>query len=108
MNEELKAKILNATDGSKTGAILRCALGEIAAPGENQRFVGKASITSDGFVMCDFIDSNGEFRHGAFVGAIQSFDRNILGLADHLKLDQNDRTALIALAKSWISKDWRI
>lgn len=106
MDEALKTKILAATNGTQLGAILRCALGmDVGAL--HQHFVGKANVTSDGFLMCDFVDRGGSYRHGAFVGAISDLNRNIAGLGAHLSLEPAQQAELDALAASWIGKDWR-
>ena len=65
MTPELKTKILSATRGTKLGAILRCAMG-MNELGVAPRFVGKASVTSDSFIMCDLIDSDGNGHHLRF------------------------------------------
>ena len=106
MTPELKTKILSATRGTKLGAILRCAMG-MNELGVAPRFVGKASVTSDSFIMCDLIDSDGNGHHGAFVGSLADFDRNLLGLSEHLDLSRTDREALMVAATGWIGKDWR-
>jgi hypothetical protein len=97
-------KALASTRGTKFGAILRVALGQTTG---FTRFVGKASITSDGFVMCDFVDKDGEGHHGAFVGEVSDLDRNVEGLAKHLTLNSDDHNALTAAVANWIGKDWR-
>lgn len=96
-----KDKALAATRGSQFGAIIRCALGRDAGQTTGPRFVGKANITSDRFIMCNFIDSNGQFRHGAFVGAFDDLTRNYRGLSDHLKLNDKDRAAFRRVLASW-------
>lgn len=105
LSPELTTKILSATRESKLGAILRCALGveREATP----RFVGKANVTSDGFVMCDFVDHNGDGHHGAFIGALSDLDLNLIGLSKHLGMTPTEYNQLTALTTSWIGKDWR-
>jgi hypothetical protein len=95
---------LAATAGTQFGAILHASLGvDKAAP----LFRGKASVTSDGFVMCDFVDSHGAYRHSAFVGAVSDLDSNVDGLSRHLNLGESDRASLRAAVKSWIGTDYR-
>jgi hypothetical protein len=103
-----KDKALAATNGSQFGAIIRCALGLDAGLTTGPRFVGNASVTSDGFVMCNFIDKNGQFRHSAFVGSKDDLTRNFRGLSDHLKLNDKDRAAFRKVLASWISQDWSV
>ena len=100
-----KDKALAATRGSQFGAILRCAFDveREAKP----RFCGKATITSDGFVMCDFVDLNGGAHWGAFVGDFTGLDRNVEGLAKHLALNSDDHNALTAAVTNWIATDYR-
>jgi len=83
-----KEKSLLATRGTKFGAVIACALNhETPAP----YFSGKASVTSDGFVMCSYTHNNGEHRMSAFVGSFDDIQRNAIGLADHLKLTDEER-----------------
>lgn len=58
-------------------------------------------VTSDGFVMCDFIDRTGEGHMGAFVGGSRDVVRNANGLARHLDLSAEDRKALFAALHGW-------
>jgi hypothetical protein len=101
MNWQDKAEA--ATRGTQLGAIIAAALGrEIEAP----CFHGKASVTSDGFVMCDFTDKSGNGHMGAFVGSMSDLIRNAGGLADHLKLDAAERAEFYEAIKNWISLDY--
>lgn len=105
LSPEMNAKVLAATDGTKFGAIIRCALGveRDAAP----RFEGKAHVTSDGYVMCSFVTSDGHYKHGAFVGALTDLDLNLVGLSKHLGMTPSEYNALTAIVTGWIGKDWR-
>ena len=99
---------LAAADGTQTGAILRCALGRNtdAVP----RFEGKASVTSDGFVMCNFIDRNGEGHMGAFVGSYDDLLRNLGKLAAHVEKHgrvEVDHKAMLDAIDAWIGCDYR-
>lgn len=99
-------KALHATQGTQFGAIIRCALGVegLLVP----RYSGKASVTSDGFVMCDFIDKNGEGHFGAFVGAFGDLTGNVSGLSDHLALSVVERAEFRAVIVAWVGTDWRV
>ena len=79
-------KALAATKGTKFGSILRCIMrvDRDALP----RFDGKCSITCDGFCICDFVDSDGQFQIGAFVGSWRDVINNAEGLARHLSLSR--------------------
>ena len=103
-----QAKALSATRGTKLGAILACVLNEVhdTAP-TAPRFIGKASVTSDGFVMCAFIDRAGRCHHGALVGAVCELDANVAGLAEHLALKPAERVALRDSVTRWIEVDYR-
>jgi hypothetical protein len=101
-----KDKAVLATRGSQFGAIINCAFGIGAGETTGPRFVGKANVTSDGFVMCDFIDRNGQYRFGAFVGAKSDLDGNVRGLTKHLKLTDKQETEFKAKIASWIGSDW--
>lgn len=106
IEQALKDKILAATKDTRLGAVLQCAM-DPAGPRPYPCFIGKATITSDGYVMCDFFDGDGQLRLGAFVGAAESLERNVGALGAHLGLDEAQKAQLFALAKSWIGKDYR-
>ena len=99
-------RALAATKGTRFGAILRCAINR-NIPEAFPQFSGKATVTSDGFVMCNFTDANGRFHMGAFVGSASDLSINVAGLADHLDLNGEDRKALCAAITNWIGKDYR-
>lgn len=99
-----KDKAVAATEGSRFGAIIACLMEKPIPP---PSFIGKATITSDGFVLCSFIDSRGHFHHGAFVGEAADYHRNVEGLANHLGLKGEELAEYKAFMASWIEKDWR-
>lgn len=100
-----KNRVFTATKGSKFGAILRCAMG---IDNDNYpKFSGKCSVTSDGFVMCNFLDRNGIFHLGAFIGAWQDIENNINGLSIHLKLKEKEKKELFDSVNIWIGSDYR-
>ena len=98
-------RAIAATRGTQTGAILRCALGR--SDDSFPRFVGHASITSDGFITCDYVDSDGRSHSGAFVGGVSDLTANTIGLANHLHLSDSDRKSLFTTIQRWIGCDWR-
>jgi hypothetical protein len=100
MDDKLKARILEATEGSKFGAILRCALNveRDAIP----RFTNKATVTSDGFVMCSFVDSDNYGHRGAFVGSKEDVLANVRGLSRHLQLDHAQHQELATVVDAWM------
>jgi hypothetical protein len=98
-----KTKAMKATAGSRFGAVLAAALGaKITAP----CFCGKASVTSDGYVMASFTSADGSYHMGAFVGSAADLVRNTLGLAKHLQLNAADRDELYATVRSWVAADY--
>jgi len=48
-------------------------------------FVGEATITSDGFLMCDFVDADGVMHHGAFVAHWNDIAAQANGLDRHIR-----------------------
>lgn len=100
MKQELQKKILAVTQNGQFGAILRCALDveRDALP----RFTGRAMVTSDGFVMCNFVDSSGQVRMGAFVGSKADLVQNVEGLSRWLKLSPEDERELRTLVDGWL------
>lgn len=102
-----KYRAIEATRGpqSQLGAILLAALGK--QRNTRPQFVGSATITSDGFIMCSFIGKDGRHHMGAFVGDVADLVRNFRGLADHLKLNDLERVEMFAAVKQWIAVDYR-
>lgn len=104
MSPELKAKILTATGHTQTGAIIACAVGEERpAP----YFTGKGIITSDGFLMCGFVDRNQQHHMGAFVGHTRSLEENLERVVAHCALTKEERAELGAAIDAFISQDYR-
>lgn len=99
-------KLLAATHGTQTGAIAKCVL-DRNVEGEPCQYVGKASVTSDGFVMCGYVDRDGQSHMGAFVGDVRDLERNVLGVADHLSLTPDERAAWFRAVRHWIVLDYR-
>lgn len=104
MDDDWKKRALAATANSRMGAILRCALDTdiYALP----RFTGKAIITSDGFVMADFVDREGDYHMGAFVGGVDTVADNARKLTAYLGLGGDDIAALYAALNGWIGLDY--
>lgn len=104
--DALYAKLHAATAGTRFGAMIDCAYGKNrdATP----RFVGKATITSDGFLMWSFVDRHGEGHSGAFSGGYGDYVDNMHGLARHLDLKPRDEMAdFYAAMKAAIGQDYR-
>ena len=96
-----QAKALDATKGSLLGAVLRCAMKveRDALP----RFEGQATLTSDGFLMCDFVDAEDMVHFGAFVGANKDYQDNLRKLAAHCKLTGEETGELIRAGQKFLS-----
>ena len=92
-------------NGTRLGTILLCALGR--EPDAVPRFTGRASITSDGFVMCNYVARDGVAHASALVGSVDDLRANVIGLADHLRLSAIDRHSLYVVVQRWIATDYR-
>lgn len=100
-----KIRVLNGTHGTQSGAILRYILGH--SNDECPRFAGKASVTSDGFVMCDFVDRDGNGHMGAFVGDVGGLTRMHSNVVKHFKLTAPQAVELGDAIDGWVGQDWR-
>jgi hypothetical protein len=94
-------RALAATHGnqSKFGCMIMAALDR--TPDEPPRFVGKPTITSDGFMMCAFVNRAGEHHHGAFAGAVADYRSNVAGLMAHLDLNAADKADYLKTMQAW-------
>ena len=103
-----RSRALAATRGTRLGAILSCALNPLrdSAP-DCPRFVGRAVVTSDGYLMCSFVDKDGYGHNHALAGSMVDLDANISGLARHLQLNDEDRISLECAIRLWIVADYR-
>ena len=100
-----KTRAIEATRGTQLGAIINCTLDR--GKRDYPRFVGKAVVTSDGFLQCNFVGVDGDQHLGAFIGRVSDLSKNIEGLAEHLKLNAKDHEALTAAVTGWIRSDYR-
>jgi|CXWL01.1.fsa_nt_gi hypothetical protein len=100
-------KAVEATRGnqSRLGCILLAVLGRPAK--HPPQFGSSATITSDGFVMADFVGRDGRGHMGARVCGADELRDNFRGLADHLKLDDANREAMFKAVRQWIAVDYR-
>lgn len=71
-------------------------------------FRGKATVTSDGYVMCDFVRDGGDYHPGAFVCSVGDLMRNARDLDTHIRsyIDTWDGHVTAAI-RGWIGRDWR-
>lgn len=104
--QQWEDRVVSATCGNAThlGCILLTALDRPAD--DPPRFVGKASVTSDGFIMCGYVDRAGDHHPGAFVGSWDDLEANLRGLSRHLALDPQDHAALFATVQRWIGLNY--
>ncbi len=102
-----KLRAIRATKGnqSQLGAILIAVLGRL--PKHPPRFGLRAVITSDGFVLADFQGKDYVKHSAAFVCDVSDLTKNFRGLADHLKLNKEDREEMFAELRKWIARDYR-
>ena len=107
-----RPRALSATRNSQFGAILDEALrvaGKHPAP-ETERtppcFHGRATQTSDGFLMCNFTGRDGRRHMGAFVGSRADLEVNINGIIRHLALNETDAKELREVLTGWVGKVW--
>jgi hypothetical protein len=76
---------LDATKNTRLGAMLACAfMGKDQPTAGRPYFSGHASVTSDGFIMWNFVTKTREFHYGALAGDWQSLMDNLRGLVVHL------------------------
>lgn len=99
-----REKVLRASRGTQTGAVIAAILGrEIPAP----CYLGKAFITSDGYVMCAFKTKTGETKPGAFVSDVAGVTDGLRAVVHHCKLTSEQATSLYNAAKAWVANDYR-
>ena len=98
-----KEKALAATRQSMLGAVVACALGHETEP---PCFHGKATVSSDGLVCCDFKDGAGNLHFGAAVGSLDDLERNVVGLSRHLDLVESERAAFAEVLVAWIGEEY--
>ena len=81
--------VLDATKGTRFGAILACATmgddqgDELEMEGK-PHFRGKGTITSDGYLMWDLVTAEGDYKAGAFAGEWREFTINMRRLTVYL------------------------
>lgn len=95
-------KLYYANPHPKTHAIIAAMLQQ--EPRTLQKFVGKAIVTSDGFVQCNFVGADGVAHHSAFVGSAEEVERNVHAVADELGIPAEQTDALL---QEWYVIDYR-
>lgn len=106
MDKDLQDRLIK---GSREDSMMRAVV--LAVLGRNptflrNNFVGKAAITSDGFVMCDFIGSHGEYHYGALVCEVSELKHNIKGIAKFLRLNSGEMDVWYGACSAWIGNDY--
>jgi hypothetical protein len=98
-------RVLEVTSNTRTGCILRAMFDD---PRDYvPKYDRKAIITSDGYIMCGYTDSYGDYHAGAFVGSAYDLTRNLIALCVFAKLSADEILALGDAADSWIGTDYR-
>lgn len=87
------------------GCILLAALGRVAS--NPPTFGLHAVIDADGYVFSDFVDRSRQVREAIPICSAEQLAHKFRDVADELKLDDDDRTALFDEIRKWISKDLR-
>lgn len=100
MDAKIIEKLDTAARGTQTGAIVRRVF-DLTRDDETPRYVGNGTVTSDGFVMCAFIDSDGNYHMGAFVGALVDVEANATQLANYCNLNAGERADFYAHVMEW-------
>ena len=94
---------LTATNGMRLGAILQAAY-NVPRADIRPRYGSRATVTSDGFLIADFIARDGGHHMGAFVGSVEDTQRNCGRLAAHCELTDVDAVKLINTVAAWYGK----
>jgi hypothetical protein len=104
--EGWQAQVVGATAGNQTklGAIF---LSVINKPRERRAFGHTAIIDMSGNVFSSFTDKNGVHHPVVLVCTVEELQDNFSGLADFLRLPDEDRIALFSAVRQWISYDAR-
>ena len=104
---DFRFRLIEATQGNQSllGAVVLAAIGK--TPANPPYLSGRATITSDGLLMCDFTSKDGVFHPGALVGDDEDFARNLLGLCNHCQLNNDEKIEFLARVNHWIEFDHR-
>lgn len=106
-----QARALLATKGNQTqlGTILIAVLGKAAS--HPPRIVSNAVINREGVVMAGFQPRGSKSVADTGIAAIctaEELTENFRGLADHLRLNDNDRTDMMRRVREWVNRDERV
>lgn len=89
----------------QTHAIIAAIIG--TEPKTVQRYVGKAVVTSDGFVQCSFVDGDERYHNMAFIGSWETLMENMHGVMAALELTATERLTVNQMIRDWIAVDYR-
>jgi hypothetical protein len=100
-------RAIAATRGNQTrfGCMLLAALGRV--PDKPPQFTGSPTTTSDGFMMCNFVNMQGEHHPGALAGEVADLERNIVGFPKHIRMTPDERKEFYAMWHRWMGPDYR-
>lgn len=107
LRRDWRLKLIEATQGNRTmlGCIVLVAIGK--EPENPPYFRGKAYITNQGEVLCDFVEKDGTYRVKARVSDDEDLVRNLVGLTVHCDLNDQERVEFLARVNNWIGTDER-
>lgn len=102
---DLEIKMYWASPNPKIHCLWANILG--VTPRVDQRFHGKGSVTSDGFVMQDFTEAGGERHSGAFVGRLSDYYDTFRKWAEIVipANDSEQRQRFMDYMNDWIGHD---
>lgn len=96
-----------ATDGnrSRLGTMFLSMLGR---PVKSPPWFGPSCvITEGGWVLANFVDRHNALHPAQRVGSVEDIRASLNGLADHILATDEEREAIFALFRQWVSKDFR-
>lgn len=107
VRRDWRLKLIEKTRGNQTheGRIVLAAIGK--EPSNPPYFRGRANITSDGMVLCDFVSADGVYHHDDVVGTDSDLVRNMVALASFSGLNDDEKIEFLALVNDWIAVDNR-
>jgi len=98
-------RVLRASIGTTTGAIVMAILGQRSKLGP--AFGLNCDINMHGVIITDVRGPDGKWNWRRAIGTVEAVRDNIRRLADHCKLNDEDRTAMFEELRKWVRKDER-
>jgi hypothetical protein len=99
-----RAKAMRATEGTRFGIMLLSALG---LEPEHPPSCGRPCVTSDGFLIGNYVSEDGESHMGALLGAVADLETNIVAFPRAVGMTLADRKEFYATWRKWIATDYR-